>query len=922
MLVRLLGQVAVGPDEGSMRPIVGQVPSLLLAQLAAAAGRLVTLDGLIDGLWTEPPMSARNSVQVAVSKLRKQIGADLIQGTRVGYALRAGLLRIDLSEARMHEAEARTAARSGRWIAAEAAAREAVQLFVGDPLAGLSGPVVARLRVGAEQLWSAVRLLHAECLIEVGDLRQADDVLGDHLESNPLDESACILHMRCLASLGRGAEALVAFDLLRHRLSDELGTSPAHETEAVFTGILQGDLQVVRPSRSLPVRGRFAEARVPLDRAPLIGRDADLDQLVGVVESGHRLVTLVGAGGIGKTRLAAALAHRLTQQSGRPAAFLDLSTLVRPEDLGSLAERALDPESVGLSVSLESTAAIVLVDNAEHVLDAAAELVQVLLAVEGVTVVVTTRVLLELRDEYAFYVTPLSCDGARSAAVELMVGQSAAMGLADVDAASLIDLARQAGGMPLALELLASGLRWHSPAELLDQVRDRSEWVGETHPARDRPTRHQSIFGAIAWSLDQLDPDTVYGLGQLTVFIGRFNEKAAAAILTAADPNVPFRSVLGRLIDASLIQRVRSPGDITFQILEPIRRAVRGHAAGSEPSDVTRRAHANYFLEWARRVDLASLDTLRNLEELRLLDRGNVVAAVEWGWAADPARTSASLPAVLVYWNMQDADALVATWAARALDSEVLAERDRLRVLIVQLLTLVHTRTIDAAELGRRVLENEEQAAELEPRWTTRWIQLKIGLARLNGDTDMADRLAAGAVPDGRRIRLVFGMHKAYTSVVAGDYERAEHLAGEMARLAELAEEKRTQVIARNIQGVAQIYLGRLGEAETTLDEVRLLAIHLERPVVLLACVTNFGWLRVAQERCDDALRELRQLETKYMSDDLYSILDALIPAGLALMDSAGMRMPHRLRCTQRGWPPRRPVPSTSIPAPNSRGSC
>ncbi len=228
------------------------------------------------------------------------------------------------------------------------------------------------------------------------------------------------------------------------------------------------------------------------------------------------------------------------------------------------------------------------------------------------------------------------------------------------------------------------------------------------------------------------------------------------------------------------------------------------------------------------------MDTLQDLEELRLLDRGNVVEAVEWAWAADPSMTSAQLPAVLLYWYLQDADALVQTWSTRVLASDFVDSRDRLRVTTIQLLALVHTQTVEPGQLSRQAAQVEKRAADLDPRWNTRWIQLQIGLARLNGDVSTAQRLADDAAPRGRRNRLVFGMQKAYTSAVAGEFGRAERLAGEMARLAEAAQEKRTQVIALNIRGVAQIYLGRLDEAEQTLNEVRLLAIHLERPVVLL----------------------------------------------------------------------------------------
>ena len=239
MLIRLLGLVAVGRDETLLQPVQGQVKSAVLAVLAKSEGRIVTVDTLIDAVWEAAPRSARNSVQVAVSQLRQMIGSDLIQGDRIGYTLRTGLLRVDLQEVEQLITDANQLIAVADWRAVEKTSARGLKFFDGTPLPGVRAPIAESLRQWASERRFGLLMTHARSLVELGRTAEAVTELGELATAHSLDDAIHRLLLRALALDGHPAAALDVYERFRRRLREELGTDPAPETDAEFQRLLK-----------------------------------------------------------------------------------------------------------------------------------------------------------------------------------------------------------------------------------------------------------------------------------------------------------------------------------------------------------------------------------------------------------------------------------------------------------------------------------------------------------------------------------------------------------------------------------------------------------------------------------------------------------------------------------------------------------
>lgn len=554
MFIRLLGAVGAGPDEARVGEAPGQVAAGVLAQLALASGRLVTAEVLAGAVWEDPPDSARNAIQVAVSKLRKAYGPELIESSRAGYRLRSGVVRVDWDEAARHVADARAALDAGRAREAVTAAETARALFGGQPLAGWVSTTADATRQRARELQALAAVLQARALVQCDRADSAVDVLRQQTASDPLDEPAHVALMEALAAAGRPGEALSVYDELRRRLADELGVDPSPAARELFARLLDGTAVPVAPAPAAPAR-RPAAVRLPATAGVLVGRDDEVGTVAGLIWSGHRLVTLVGPGGIGKTRLAVAVAQHVARVRERPAVFVDLSGAAGSGDVARAVATALDAEGGDVGAALRGSAMVVVLDNAEHVLDDVVDAVTDLLPVEGVDVLVTSRSPLKLREERVVALDVLGVDGVDAPGVRLLADRA---GLSPDQVAAqredLVALARAADGVPLVLELLASAMRWYTPAVLLKQV--DTLLLELTDDARDRPRRHLSVTAATEWSVRQASPEARAALGALTVARGSFSRAAAEEIIAAAVAAVPAvapGAVLAELVDLSLV---------------------------------------------------------------------------------------------------------------------------------------------------------------------------------------------------------------------------------------------------------------------------------------------------------------------------------------------------------------------------------
>jgi predicted ATPase len=398
----------------------------------------------------------------------------------------------------------------------------------------------------------------------------------------------------------------------------------------------------------------------------LVDRENELARTQQLLGDGTRLVTLTGAGGIGKSRLAVEVASRLASSFPDGAWFVPLAAVSAPEEVAAVVARALGLRRSGdqapvedLTSYLRDRRLLLVLDNFEQVADAAPMVAEVLAAAPQVQALVTSRTVLRLSGEYGVDVPPLAApwEGAglgaeearRYPAVQLFVARAAAAKqdfvLSDANAADVAEICRRLDGLPLALELAAARIRLLTPQALRSRLDDRLGLLAGG--ARDLPERQRTLRDTIAWSHDLLTSDQQEVFARLGVFAGGFDLAAAAAVC-----GTDVLDVLGALVDGSLVRQADKRGEPRFSLLDTIRQfaleRLRETADWREAHD----RHADHYLALAR----AAEPELKGPNQLEWLDRldteaGNLDAAMTRFLATDRIESAVGLSwALWLYW--------------------------------------------------------------------------------------------------------------------------------------------------------------------------------------------------------------------------------------------------------------------------------
>ncbi len=407
-------------------------------------------------------------------------------------------------------------------------------------------------------------------------------------------------------------------------------------------------------ANSPPVRLRPSTGadRIPAPVSPLIGRLAELELVLNQVrDPAVRLVVLTGPGGVGKTRLAQQVANHIRTEGDRHAWYVELAAVTDPALVVPTIAHALGiwdgaqaPVIERLVSLIKEREALLVLDNFEHVVDAAPYLTDILTACPNLTILVTSRTVLHLTGEHTIALQPLSLDrgAAPSDAVSLFVERArevrASFALTDDNRADIMAICERLDGLPLAIELAAARTAHLSPRALLPRLEGRLTSLGGV--TRDVPARLRTMRDAIDWSYHLLDEPGQQLFVRLSVFVGGFSIEAAQAVgFDEGDRDDDWLVIdrVASLVDQSLLEQMEGPeGEPRFAMLETIRDYGLRHLAQSGELDEIRRRHAAWCLSFAQRIRsaFAYRDDAGWRDQLDA-ELGNLRAALQWHASRD-----------------------------------------------------------------------------------------------------------------------------------------------------------------------------------------------------------------------------------------------------------------------------------------------
>ena len=704
----MLGPLEVRDGAGTVRAVSGGRLRALLALLALRAGQVVPAGWLIGELWgMRPPADAGGALQALVSRLRRALGdPEAVLSGPAGYRLAAGRDDVDVFRFEWLAARGRAALAASP---AEAAGLlgEALALWRGEPLAdaaeteagraAIARLTELRLAVTEDRIDAELRLAAGEAAGGGPGRGRGERVsllvaeLEGLLAASPARETLAALLMRALAADGRRAAALRVFEHTREMLADELGADPSPPLAALHLQLLRDDGRRSAPPPSpatlpSPATGSADGAdprpagNLPAARTSFLGRDGDVDD-VGALLRAHRLVTLTGPGGAGKTRLAVEAARGLGAPFPGGGWLAELAPVTDPADVPGtvlsafgLREQALlvtrqlharpvDEDALDRLVgALAGRRALLVLDNCEHVIAAAAVLADRVLAhCPGIRVLATSREPLNITGEALWPVGPLAESPAEQLFAERAAAVSPGFKRTAGNAAAVSRICRALDGMPLAIELAAARTRTMTPAQLADRLDQRFRLL--TGGSRTALPRHQTLRAVVDWSWDLLDDTERALLRRLSAFTGGATLEAAEQVCAGSDgpgfsstgPTLAPEDVLDlltALADKSLLIATQTEDGPRYLMLETIREYGRERLAEAGEADQARRRHAAYFLRLAERAGphlfgAAQLDWLRVMGA----DADNVHMAIRGAAAAGDTATAVGLVSAFGwYW--------------------------------------------------------------------------------------------------------------------------------------------------------------------------------------------------------------------------------------------------------------------------------
>ena len=708
MRISLLGPLEVSDAAGKPVRVGGYRVRALLILLALDPGRFVPAYALIDRLWPDEPRSeqqgeprsernagrraerpadAANSLQSLVSRLRTALRAaglpdGVVESSAAGYRL---AVPPDAVDAVVFEQRARAGSQALARGDAETAAetlRAALGQWRGGPLTDVAGEEFAfapAARLAELRTAAVLDRVEADLALGAADAATIGE-LRELIAADPLAERPAALLMYALAAAARQSEALAVYRHTRDRLADHLGVDPSPRLEQAYLAVLRQEVKEppkLRP-KSEPRGTEAASRRSPTS---FVGRAGDLAALLGRLRT-VRLVTLTGPGGVGKTRLATEAAARLAA----PAWLAELAPVSDPAKVASavldalgLRERSIARHAGDLggaeapsgpldrlAGALDDRDAVLILDNCEHVIEAAAALAERLLRdCPGVAILATSREPLQIPGETLQVVAPLAADPAAALFADRAAAVSNDFELTAANEEAVSRICRALDGMPLAIELAAPWLGTLTAAQLAARLDDRFALL--TGGSRTALPRHQTLRAVVDWSWGLLSEPERALYRRLAILPGGATLTAAERVC-AGQPSLPCQAVLpalAGLVGKSILTAAvtEADGEPRYRMLETVRAYGLDRLAEAGEDGATRDAAASYYLELAETADplLRSRTQARWFRTLAA-EQDNMNAAIRWAVGNGDAVTALRFIRALGYYGVQrgfgDADVL------------------------------------------------------------------------------------------------------------------------------------------------------------------------------------------------------------------------------------------------------------------------
>ncbi|MES5825082.1 BTAD domain-containing putative transcriptional regulator [Streptomyces sp. RG80] len=732
---RILGTTQVLRPDGTPLPVGGARLRALLTVLALRPGRTVAASLLVDEVWgADPPADAPGALQALVGRLRRALGPDAVDSADGGYRLAAAPDDIDLHRFDRLTGEGTRALADDDPAKAAGVLDDALALWRGPALADLPDRTAEAARWETRRL-DALRARHTAALA-LGHAEQSLPELTALCDHHPLDEPLQALRLRALRDSGRTAEALAAYEDVRQVLADRLGADPGPELRALHGELLRPDeswrgvsavpdgrrdggpggfgsaadpeSRSVPSSSSAPSTGRPGApgaaasgpaaqgARGPLPSAAeppalgnlrarltsFVGRETDIEAIRGDLATA-RLVTLLGPGGAGKTRLSQEAAEAVRPGARDGVWLAELAPVDDPEGVPEAVLTAVGArETVLYGAGAEAMRAandrhadpverlaehcgkrrmLLILDNCEHVVDASARLVEELLArCPQLTVLATSREPLGVPGELLRPVEPLP----EPVALRLLADRGAAARpgfRVEDDPEACAEICRRLDGLPLAIELAAARLRMLTPRQIADRLDDRFRLL--TSGSRTVLPRQQTLRAVVDWSWELLDEDERDVLRRLSVFAGGCDLAAAESVCGPV-----ALEALGSLVDKSLVVAAPSGegGEMRYRLLETVAEYAGERLDETGRRGEAERAHLTYYRELARTTDPLLRGPHQSLAIERLeREYENLRTALRHAVAERDEQEGICLGLSLSwYWQMRDARIEARNWLA------------------------------------------------------------------------------------------------------------------------------------------------------------------------------------------------------------------------------------------------------------------